>query len=105
MGTYNPQPEKENGSIKRQSTPNSKASVPVQDDDIGFQAPAQFSMSFKGADEDSKRTFAVSPQDIMLIPVQRALRTIRKSDRRRRKTAILTSSNNKLELELEGKKD
>lgn len=87
------QPEKETGTIEKQSTPTSKAPVHVQ---LGIDLH-QPSTSYQVA----KNPFAVSPQDIKPIPVSTCPRAVRKSDKRRGKTVIITSSPYKLELELE----
>lgn len=80
----------------KQPTPTLMAVHPVQNKDFDLQIPSTSSQGLKSP-------FAVSPQDIRPIPSQTIPRTQHKSDKRRGKTAIITSSPYKLELENEEK--
>lgn len=72
--------------------------------DVGLQVRVddqQPSTSLQAVGQAILSNFSISPREIMPLPVQQGPRAVKKFDKRRGKTVILTSSPYKLELELE----
>lgn len=91
--------------VVKQSTPRSGATPLLHKmTDVGLQVRVddqQPSTSSQAVGQAIVSNFSISPREIMPLPVQQGPRAVKKFDKRRGKTVILTSSPYKLELELE----